>query len=57
MQKNYNFDMMTPAPTGGASGATQMFSTSKINIIISIFLDMIQNLNLKGQRKGRSDDL
>ena len=25
MQKNYNFDMMTPAPTGGASGATQMF--------------------------------
>ena len=48
--------MMTLAPTGGASGATQMFETSKIKIIISIFLDMIQNLTFKGQ-KGRSDDL
>ena len=48
---------MTLAPTGGASGATQMFETSKIKIIISIFLDMIQNLNLTGQQKGHSDDL
>ena len=34
--------MMTLAPTGGASSATQMFQTSKIKIIISISLDMKQ---------------
>ena len=55
---------MTFAPTGGASGATQMFQTSKIKIIISISLDMKvpnpPNLTFKGhqqQQKGHFDDL